>query len=281
MALNTWEFSALLGLGSLVTGIVGALTGLGGGFIVVPLLTLGFGVDIRYAIGASLICVIATSSGAAARYVREGYPNIRLGMFLELATTGGAVLGAFFAPKVPIPVIGALFGIVLLYASLLTLRRTSELVSTAAPDRVAAWLDVDGDYPTPQGAVSYRVRHVPAGFGVMGLAGMLSGLLGIGSGLVKVVALDQVMGLPFKVSATTSSFMIGVTAAASAGVHLSRGYIDPALAMPVLLGVLAGASLGARILPGAPPRRLRLLFAGLLAAVAIEMLYTSATGHLQ
>lgn len=281
MSLNTWEFSALLGLGSLVTGIIGALTGLGGGFIVVPLLTLCFGVDIRYAIGASLICVIATSTGAAARYVRGGYPNIRLGMFLELATTGGAVLGAFLAPKVPTPVIGALCGVVLLYASLLTLRRTSEQVSTAVPDRVAAWLDVDGEYPTSQGAVSYRVRHVPEGFGVMGLAGMLSGLLGIGSGLIKVVALDQVMGLPFKVSATTSSFMIGVTAAASAGVHLSRGYIDPALAMPVLLGVLAGATLGARILPGAPPRRLRLLFAGLLAAVAIEMLYTSATGRLQ
>ena len=281
MALNTWEFSALLGLGSVLTGIVGALTGLGGGFIVVPLLTLGFGVDIRYAIGASLICVIATSTGAAARYVRDGYPNIRLGMFLELATTGGAVLGAFLAPKVPTPVIGTLFGLVLLYSSLLTLRRTGEQVSSAAPDRVAAWLDIDGDYPTPQGAVSYRVRHVPEGFGVMGLAGMLSGLLGIGSGLVKVVPLDQVMGLPFKVSATTSSFMIGVTAAASAGVHLSRGYIDPALAMPVLLGVLAGASLGARILPGAPPRRLRLLFAALLSAVAIEMLYTSATGRLQ
>jgi uncharacterized membrane protein YfcA len=138
---------------------------------------------------------------------------------------------------------------------------------------------MDGDYPTPHGAMSYRVRHVGEGFGVMTVAGMLSGLLGIGSGLVKVVALDQVMGLPFKVCATTSSFMIGVTAAASAGVHLSRGYIDPGLAMPVMLGVLGGAFVGARILPGAPPRRLRLLFAGLLAAVAVEMLYNSAAGR--
>ena len=278
--MNTWEFTALLTLGSVVTGIIGALTGLGGGFIVVPLLTLCFGVDIRYAIGASLICVIATSSGSAARYVREGYSNIRLGMFLEVATTAGAVLGAFLAPKVPTPVIGGLFGLVLLYASYLTLRRTSERSAAVAPDRVAAYLGMDSAYPTPQGEVSYRVRHVPEGFGVMTLAGMLSGLLGIGSGLVKVVALDQVMGLPFKVSATTSSFMIGVTAAASAGVHLSRGYIDPGLAMPVVLGVLGGAFLGARILPGAPPRRLRLLFAGLLAAVAVEMLYTSAAGRL-
>jgi uncharacterized protein len=278
--MNTWEFTALLTLGSLVTGIIGALTGLGGGFIVVPLLTLCFGVDIRYAIGASLICVIATSSGAAARYVREGYSNVRLGMFLEVATTAGAVAGAFFAPKVPTPVIGGLFGLVLLYASFLTLRRAVEQDAAAAPDRVSAWLEMDSAYPTPQGAVSYRVRHVPAGFGVMTVAGMLSGLLGIGSGLVKVVALDQVMGLPFKVCATTSSFMIGVTAAASAGVHLSRGYIDPALAMPVMLGVLGGAFLGARILPGTPPRHLRLLFAGLLAAVAAEMLYNSAAGRI-
>jgi uncharacterized membrane protein YfcA len=276
----TWEFTALLTLGSVVTGIIGALTGLGGGFIVVPLLTLCFGVDIRYAIGASLICVIATSSGAAARYVREGYSNIRLGMFLEVATTAGAVAGAFLAPKVPTPVIGALFGLVLLYASYLTLRRATEQDTSAAPDRVAAWLEMDSAYPSPDGAVSYRVRRVPQGFGVMTLAGMLSGLLGIGSGLVKVVALDQVMGLPFKVSATTSTFMIGVTAAASAGVHLSRGYIDPALAMPVMLGVLGGAFVGARLLPGAPPRRLRLLFAGLLAAVAAEMLYTSAVGRI-
>jgi uncharacterized membrane protein YfcA len=276
----TWEFTVLLTLGSVVTGIIGALTGLGGGFIVVPLLTLCFGVDIRYAIGASLICVIATSSGAAARYVREGYSNVRLGMFLEVATTAGAVSGAFLAPKVPTPVIGALFGLVLLYASYLTLRRATEQDTSAAPDRVAAWLEMDSAYPSPEGAVSYRVRRVPQGFGVMTLAGMLSGLLGIGSGLVKVVALDQVMGLPFKVSATTSTFMIGVTAAASAGVHLSRGYIDPALAMPVMLGVLGGAFLGARLLPGAPPRRLRLLFAGLLAAVAAEMLYNSAVGRI-
>ena len=278
--MNTWEFTALLAFGSVITGIVGALTGLGGGFIVVPLLTLCFGVDIRYAIGASLICVIATSSGAAARYVREGYSNIRLGMFLEVATSAGAVAGAFLAPKVPTPVIGGLFGLVLLYASYLTVRRAAEQNSAAAPDRVAAWLEMDSAYPTPEGAVSYRVRRVREGFGVMTVAGMLSGLLGIGSGLVKVVALDQVMGLPFKVCATTSSFMIGVTAAASAGVHLSRGYIDPALAMPVMLGVLGGAFLGARILPGAPPRRLRLLFAGLLAAVAAEMLYNSAAGRL-
>jgi uncharacterized membrane protein YfcA len=278
--MNTWEFSALLTLGSVVTGAIGALTGLGGGFIVVPLLTLGFGVDIRYAIGASLICVIATSSGAAARYVREGYSNIRLGMFLEVATSAGAVLGAFLAPKVPTPVIGGLFGMVLLYASYLTLRRTSEHAPVPTPDRVAAFLEMDSSYPTPYGAVNYRVRHVGEGFGLMTVAGMLSGLLGIGSGLVKVVALDQVMGLPFKVCASTSSFMIGVTAAASAGVHLSRGYIDPGLAMPVMLGVLGGAFVGARILPGAPPRRLRLLFAGLLAAVAVEMLYNSAAGRL-
>ena len=256
--MSTWEFTALVALASGAAGVIGALTGLGGGFIVVPLLTLGFGVDIRYATGASLICVIATSTGAAARYVREGYSNIRLGMFLELATTAGAVFGASVAPRLPAAAIGGLFGLVLFYAAYSTVRPRCEPISTAASN-----------------------SRVAACFGAMGVAGMLSGLLGIGSGLVKVVALDQIMGLPFKVCAATSSFMIGVTAAAAAGVHLSRGYIDPALAMPVMLGVLAGAFAGSRLLPAARPRYLRILFAGLLAAAGLEMLYNSAAGHLR
>jgi hypothetical protein len=169
---------------------------------------------------------------------------------------------------------------VLLYAAYLTVRRAQEAAPANESDRLAVYLGMNGSYPGKEGAVGYRTQRVAAGFGVMSLAGMLSGLLGIGSGLVKVVALDQIMGLPFKVAATTSSFMIGVTAAAAAGVHLSRGNIDPVLAMPVTLGVLAGAFLGSRILPGAQPRRLRLLFAGLLTAVGIEMIYTSAAGRI-
>ncbi len=278
--MTAFEFTAAIAFGSLLTGLLGALTGLGGGFIVVPVLTLVFGVDIRYAVGASLICVIATSCGSAARYVREGYSNIRIGMFLEVATSIGAVLGAIASPKVPGSWIGAIFGMVLLHAAWLTARRRSEMSLNEAPDRVSAYLGMDSSYPSPQGPVPYRVRHVSKGFGVMTLAGMLSGLLGIGSGLVKVVAMDQVMGLPFKVAATTTSFMIGVTAAASAGVHFTRGEIDPGLVMPVVLGVLAGTFLGSRILPEARPRQLRLLFATVLVAAGLQMIYSSAMGRI-
>jgi uncharacterized protein len=278
--MNTWQFTAGVAAASAATGFLGSLTGLGGGFIVVPLLTLGFGVDMRYAVGASLICIIATSTGAAARYVRQGFSNIRIGMFLELATTTGAVLGAWLAPSVPAAAIGGLFGALLLYAAWLTVRRAQERTPPGEPDRVAKYLGMEGTYPAPAGAVAYRAQRVVCGFGAMMLAGILTGLLGAGSGLIKVVTLDQIMGLPFKVAATTSSFMIGVTAAAAAGVHLARGNIDPALAMPVMLGVLAGTTLGAHVLPGARPRSLRLLFAAMLTAVGVGLLYHSASGAL-
>src|SRR5215471_7460734 len=278
--MTTWQLTLWIALASSATGFLGALTGLGGGFIVVPVLTLGFGIDLRYAIGASLICVIATSTGAAARYVRDGYSNIRIGMFLEVATSLGALLGAWFAPAMPAAAIGGLFGCVLLYAAWVTLRRVQDPAPAVEADPLAVYFGMEGKCPAPQGAVTYRARHVAAGFGVMGVAGALSGLLGIGSGLIKVVALDQIMGLPFKVAATTSSFMIGVTAAAAAGVHLGRGDIDPALVMPVVLGVLAGTFFGSRVLPGARPRSLRLLFAGILTVAGIEMIYTSAAGKL-
>jgi uncharacterized protein len=275
--MTTWEFTAAVAVAGAATGFIGSLTGLGGGFIVVPVLTLGFGVDLRHAIGASLICIIATSTGAAARYVRDGFSNIRIGMFLEVATTIGAVLGAWFAPLLPAAAINGLFGLVLLYAAWQALKQNrDDAAPSTSADRIAQALHLDGAYPTPAGAVKYQPKRVAAGFGVMAIAGMLTGLLGAGSGLVKVIALDQVMGLPFKVAATTSSFMIGVTAAAAAGVHLSRGNIDPTLAMPIALGVLAGTLLGARVLPSARPRLLRIFFAVLVAAVGMQMIYTGA-----
>ena len=279
--MTTWQFTACIACAGAVTGFVGSLTGLGGGFIVVPVLTLIFGVDIRYAIGASLICIIATSTGSAARYVRDGYSNIRIGMFLEIATSLGAVTGAWMAPRVSATFIGGLFGAVLWYAAYRTSARSRESKAAGAPDRLAEYFGMEGKCPAPGGVIMYRPRNVILGFGVMSLAGIFSGLLGAGSGMIKVVALDQVMGLPFKVAATTSSFMIGVTAAAAACVNLSRGYIDPVLAMPVTLGVLAGALLGSRVLPAAPPRRLRLLFAMLLAAVGAQMIYSSFAGRIQ
>jgi uncharacterized membrane protein YfcA len=270
------QFSLLLAAGSFAAGLLGALTGLGGGVVIVPLLTLGFGVDFRYAVGASLVSVIATSSGAAAAYVREGYTNVRVGMLLAVATTIGAIGGALLAGLVSTSALAIVFGVVLAYSAWASSRARPDHLAPA-PDRVAVRLRLDSSYPTPEGERAYHVQHVGAGFGLMGVAGVLSGLLGIGSGAVKVLAMDQAMRLPFKVSTTTSNFMIGVTAAASAGVYLARGYIDPGLAMPVMLGVLAGATLGARLLTRMHPKKLRTLFALVILALAAEMIYNGAT----
>jgi uncharacterized membrane protein YfcA len=278
--MNTIAFTFALAVGSVAAGFLGALTGLGGGVVIVPLLVLVFGVDIRYAIGASLVSVIATSSGAAAAYIRDGYSNIRVGMFLEIATTVGALSGAMVAAKVPTSGLAIVFGCVLLYSAYLSGRRMDVSTPNARPDRWATALRLDSTYPTPAGDQAYRVQHVPAGFGLMYAAGVLSGLLGIGSGAVKVLAMDQAMRLPFKVSTTTSNFMIGVTAAASAGVYLHRGYIDPGLAMPVVLGVLLGSTQGARVLGTAHPRRLRLVFTWVIVALALEMLFNGLSGRI-
>jgi uncharacterized protein len=278
--MNVWEFTALLGVGSLAAGFLGALTGLGGGVVIVPLLALVFKVDIHYAIGASLVSVIATSSGAASAYVKEGYTNVRIGMFLEVATTVGALAGAFVAFWVAPSAIAVVFGTVLLISAYLSSRPQPEKALNGPTDAVASWLRLDGTFPTPEGPRAYHVRNVPSGFGVMFLAGVLSGLLGIGSGAFKVLAMDQIMRIPFKVSTTTSNFMIGVTAAASAGVYLGRGYIDPGLAMPVMLGVLIGSLLGARVLVVARVRVLRLLFGVVVLALALQMIYKGLTGNL-
>ena len=278
--MNVLEFSTLLWLASLATGFLGSLTGLGGGVVLVPLLTLVFKVDIRYAIGASLVSVIATSSGAAAAYVKEGFTNIRIGMFLEIATCLGALLGAFLAAKVSTGVIAVIFGLVLLYSAYLSSRPLPEQLGHDMPDPLAARLRLDGSYPAPWGEQRYHVHAIPAGFSLMVLAGALSGLLGIGSGAVKVLAMDQAMRIPFKVSTTTSNFMIGVTAAASAGVYLNRGYIDPGLAMPVMLGVLIGSLLGARVLVKAGTRLLRIVFSLVILGLGIEMIYNGITGRL-
>jgi len=277
--LNALEFTILTGLGSLVAGFLGSLTGLGGGVVIVPLLTLVFGVDIRYAIGASLVSVIATSSGAAAAYVKEGYSNIRIGMFLEIATTVGALAGATLAAKLSTAVIAVVFGLVLIYSSYLSSRPKTDTVRKDPPDRLATLLRMDGTYPSPEGPQTYHVHGIPLGFGLMFIAGTLSGLLGIGSGAVKVLAMDQAMRLPFKVSTTTSNFMIGVTAAASAGMYLNRGYIDPGLAMPVMLGVLAGSLLGARVLMHVQTRMLRIGFSLVIVLLGIEMIYNGITGR--
>ena len=273
------EFTILVGMGSFVAGLLGSLTGLGGGVIIVPLLTLVFHVDIRYAIGASLVSVIATSSGAAAAYLKEGYSNIRVGMFLEVATSIGALCGAFLATRIPTAAIAIIFGAVLLYSAWASIARPPELAAQESGP-FARLLRLDGHYPAPEGMRAYHVGGVPAGFALMYVAGAISGLLGIGSGAVKVLAMDRAMKIPFKVSTTTSNFMIGVTAAASAGIYLHRGYLDPGIAMPVMLGVLAGALLGARILPKAEVRTLRIVFNAAISVVAIQMIAKGIQGHI-
>jgi uncharacterized membrane protein YfcA len=226
------------------------------------------------------VAVIATSSGAAAAYVKEGYTNVRLGMFLELATTVGALTGAAVAAWVPANAIAVTFGLVLLLSAYLSGRARPEAGAGGTADPWAARLRLDGQFPTPQGPQADHVRGVPLGFGLTYVAGVLSGLLGIGSGALKVLALDQAMRVPFKVSTTTSNFMIGVTAAASAGIYLARGYLDPGVTMPVMLGVLLGSLVGARVLPGAKPRVLRAVFAVVIVALGVEMIYEGLTGNL-
>jgi uncharacterized membrane protein YfcA len=278
--MNTLDFTALVALGSFAAGFLGALTGLGGGVVLVPLLALAFHVDIRYAIGASLVSVIATSSGAASAYVREGFSNIRIGMFLEIATTIGALLGAVIATRVSPSAIGVVFGLMLLYSAYLSVRRHDDEGVVLPADPLATRLKMNGSYPAQGGEESYNVQHVPAGFALMFGAGTLSGLLGIGSGAVKVLAMDQVMRIPFKASTTTSNFMIGVTAAASAGVYLHRGYVEPGLVMPVMLGVLAGSVLGAKVLVRARVASLRVVFSVVIVVMGAEMIYKGLTGHL-
>jgi uncharacterized membrane protein YfcA len=272
------EFTAVVWGLSALAGFLGSLTGLGGGVVVVPALTLVLGVDIKYAIGASLVSVIATSSGAAAAYVREGFSNIRIGMFLEIATTVGAIAGAYLAGRFSTHALAVVFGLVLLHAAYTSLAKSEESAHPVESDVLATRLRLEGTYPVDGKREHYGVRNVGAGFSLMFGAGALSGLLGIGSGAVKVIAMDRAMRIPFKVSTTTSNFMIGVTAAASAGVYLSRGFVDPRVAMPVMLGVLAGALIGTKVLVQARVRTLRIVFGVVILALAIEMIVNGFLG---
>lgn len=245
---------------SLAAGAFGSMLGIGGGMLLVPLLTLGFGVDIRFAVGASIVSVIATSSGAAAAFLRERLTNVRTAIFLETATATGAIVGGLSAGFLTERVIFGLFAIALAAAAVTMVKKLTHPEDDEAPrSALADRLELHGSYYDPEEGreVPYRVARPLTGLGLMFVAGMSSGVLGIGSGALKVPALDLAMRLPLKVSTATSSFMIGVTAAASAAVYFSRGDIDPFLAGPVCAGVLVGAYLGARLLPRAKTRTLR------------------------
>lgn len=274
------EFTPIVFGAALLAGFLGSLTGLGGGVIVTPVLTLFLGVDLRYAIGASLVSVIATSSGAAAAYVRDGFSNIRIGMFLEIATTVGAIFGAYLGTHVSSNVLSIIFGLILMHAAWQTSRPPMPSNKPLSPDPIGDSLKLNSSYMTDLGKEAYKVHRVKLGFGLMFGAGTLSGLLGIGSGSLKVIAMDQAMQIPFKVSTATSNFMIGVTAAASASIYLSRGYVRPGIAMPVMLGVLTGSLIGARYLRRLSVLLLRRVFAIVVGLMAIEMIVDGIRGYL-
>lgn len=260
---------------SIFAGGLGSILGLGGGIIVTPALTLLFGVDIQHAIGASLISVIATSSGAAVAYIRDHITNIRVGMFLEIATTVGAVTGAVIGGIISPNSLYIIFGLLLIYSALAMLQKTKqELPGVVALSPAAKTLNLQGEYydKALNQQVTYNVDNVYGSFGVMYGAGIISGLLGIGSGSFKVMAMDIFMKLPLKVSSATSNFMMGVTGAASAGIYLFRGDINPAIAAPVALGVLIGATLGARIMQKLKSKTIRKLFIPVLFYVAVQMI---------
>jgi uncharacterized membrane protein YfcA len=267
-------FVLLVFLISIVAGFLGSLLGLGGGLIVIPALTLLLHVDIRLAIGASIISVIATSSGAAAAYVREHLANIRVAMFLELGTTTGAITGAYLAGRVHPRFLYILFGAMLGYSAVAMLRGKHGVSLDDSVSRVSEWLALGSSYydAARDQHIQYPVRRPLLGLILMYGAGTASGLLGIGSGALKVPAMDLGMGLPMKVSTATSNLMIGVTAAASAGLYFARGQIDPFIAAPVALGVLGGALVGSHYLGRVEHKHLRRIFVIVLLVIAVEMI---------
>lgn len=271
-------FTLILLAASYCAGLLGSLTGLGGGVVVIPVLTLCFGVDFHYAVGAALVASIATSSGSGSAYVKEGVTNIRLGMFLEIATTIGAVCGAAVAIYLNSNTIAIIYGGVLVLTAVMQQRRKSNHDGVVGSE-MARRLKLFGSWPQKDGTMKhYQLRHVGGGFSVMYVAGVLSGILGIGSGVLKVIAMDGIMKVPFKVSTTTSNFMMGVTACASAVIYVQRGNIVPGMACPVMIGVLFGALTGAKLLKRLDVRLLRRIFCIVILMVAANMIYQGATG---
>ncbi len=266
-----WLFLFLVAVGGAAAGMVGALTGEGGGILLVPVLVLLLHVNLHNAAGASLIAVTMTSTAATVTFLHQGYTNLRVAMFLQLTSIVGGIAGAMLAAYVPVPALMMVFGFTLLYSSYLSFRRREEEEPDRPSDPLAIRLGMESSYPVLGGWKFYKVRRVVPGSLLMGAAGIISGLLGIGAGAVNVLVMDQVMRLPYKVSTTTSNFMIGITAAASVGIYVRHGYIDPVLTMAAVLGIFAGAIAGARLLLVVRAKLLRFLFSTLVLAMAIEM----------
>lgn len=263
----------ILFLGAISAGLLVSLTGLGGGVIIIPLLTLGFGVPMHYAIGASLISVIGTSSGAAVAFVKEGFTNMRVGMFLEIATTSGAIVGALVSGMLNPNTIGIIFASILLLTVILNLKGKPDHQEPIIKGSLEEKLKLFGTFPDKGVVKSYSARNTVPGFLMMMFAGAMSGLLGIGSGALKVLAMDNMMKLPFKVSTTTSNFMIGVTAVASALIYFQRGEIIPVIAAPVLIGVVVGSFIGSKTLMVSKTKKLKTFFAIVITILSVYMMY--------
>ncbi len=281
MESTTFFLSVLLT--SIAAGTVGAVLGLGGGILLVPILTIFYHVDMHYAMGASIISVIATSSGAAAAYLRTGLSNVRIGLFLVMATVAGALTGALLADVVPVPWLEIVLGLALGYSAIATLQQINvELPSEVPEDWFAMRFGLEGVYYDNRlgQEVKYRATRVGRGVAAMYGAGVLSGLLGIGSGAFKVLAMDTFMRLPMKVSTATSNFMIGITAAASAGIYFTRGDIHPLIAAPVAIGVLIGAYLGAAVMGRLRNTTVRKAFLPVVVYLALSMILRGLGIHL-
>lgn len=271
----------ILFLGAISAGLLGSLTGLGGGVIIIPLLTLGFGVPMHYAIGASLISVIGTSSGAAVAFVKEGFTNMRIGMFLEIATTAGAIVGALVSGMLNPNTIGIIFASILLLTVILNLKGKPDHQEPRIKGSLEDKLKLYGTFPDKGVLKSYSARNTVPGFFMMMFAGAMSGLLGIGSGALKVLAMDNMMRLPFKVSTTTSNFMIGVTAVASSLIYFQRGEIIPVIVAPVLVGVVVGSFIGSKTLMVSKTKKLKTFFAIVITVLSIYMMYNGLSSNLK
>jgi len=277
------EYLLLMFLVAILAGVIGSMVGVGGGILVVPALTIGFGVPIEYAIGASIVSTIATSSGAASAYVKDRITNLRIGMFLEIGSVFGSIVGVtttlYFVRSGLSGIIFVVFGFVLFFSAYNVLHNArkprSEPFVNAGHDALAERLKLRGEYDDKplRTTIGYVATRVPAGFVVIFFAGLLSGLLGVGGGVLKVLGMDTMMRLPFKVSTTTSNFMIGVTATASTGILYMSGYVNVILAAPVALGVVAGSLAGARALVRSKPASIRVLFVAILLVFGVEMMY--------
>jgi uncharacterized membrane protein YfcA len=260
---------------SILAGLIGAVFGLGGGILIIPFLTLVEGVPVPYAIGASIVSVVATSSASAATFVQDRLTNLRLGMFLEVGTVLGAITGAFVAGFLAPSILFVLFGLMLIYASAIMIAgRRIDFPSGVVPDKTAQKLRLGSEYFDPAtGATSrYEVTNTLRTLGISSIAGVVSGLLGVGGGIISVPTMNLLSKVPVKVASATSNFMIGVTAAASSTVYFVRGDVQPLLVAPLMIGVVIGAALGTRLLRRTPPLKIKLLFAILLITISVLMI---------